>query len=325
MIASGNHTLKMRSGVEGSLTQLLLKSIERIRFFDFAALRATSLRITCGRKINCNLTFFIGKGRTFYALVTDAYEAFEHFGFFKFLASSEWNYTEGSEQYGALPFITGTLMTTLLALIFCIPFSLPVALFVGEYFKGTKMAAVLSTVTDLLAGIPSIIYGLWGFYTLRPIIMALNISPQGSGVLTASLVLAIMIIPYAASLSAEFIKMVPNDLKEGAYSLGATRAEVIRKVVFPVAGSGIFSSYILAIGRALGETMTVTMLIGNTNNIPESITSTGNSMASIIANQFGEADDLRLSSLIAIGLILFLITAIINMVGKIMIKRARIV
>ena len=264
-------------------------------------------------------------GGVVYALVTDAYEAFEHFGFFKFLTSSEWSYTDGAEQYGALPFITGTLMTTLLALIFCIPFSLPVALFVGEYFKGTNIAAVLSTVTDLLAGIPSIIYGLWGFYTLRPIIMVLNISPQGSGILTASLVLAIMIIPYAASLSAEFIKMVPNDLKEGAYSLGATRAEVIRRVVFPVAGSGIFSSYVLAIGRALGETMTVTMLIGNTNNIPDSITSTGNSMASIIANQFGEADGLRLSSLIAIGLVLFLITAAINMVGKIMIKRARIV
>ena len=263
-------------------------------------------------------------GGVVYALVTDAYEAFNHFGFFKFLASSDWSYTEGAEMYGALPFITGTLMTTMLALIFCIPFSLPVALFIGEYFKGTKIAAILSTVTDLLAGIPSIIYGLWGFYTLRPIIMTLNISEQGSGILIASLVLAIMIIPYAASLSAEFIKMVPNDLKEGAYSLGATRAEVIRKVVFPIAGSGIFSSYILAIGRALGETMTVTMLIGNTNNIPDSITSTGNSMASIIANQFGEADDLRLSSLIAIGFILFLITALINMVGKIMIKRARI-
>ena len=195
---------------------------------------------------------------------------------------------------------------------------------VGEYFKGSRVAAVLSAVTDLLAGIPSIIYGLWGFYTLRPLIMALNISPQGSGILTASLVLAIMIVPYAASLSSEFIKMVPNDLKEGAYSLGATRAEVIRKVIFPVAGSGVFSAYILAIGRALGETMTVTMLIGNTNSIPDSITSTGNSMASIIANQFGEASDLRFSSLIAIGLVLFLITAIINMVGKLMIKRARI-
>ncbi len=263
-------------------------------------------------------------GGVVYALVTDAYDAFEHFGFFKFLTSKEWSYTEGAEQYGALPFITGTLMTTLLALVFCIPFSLPVALFVGEYFKGTKVASVLSTVTDLLAGIPSIIYGLWGFYSLRPLIMALNISPQGSGVLTASLVLAIMIVPYAASLSAEFIKMVPNDLKEGAYSLGATRAEVIRKIVFPVAGSGIFSSYILAIGRALGETMTVTMLIGNTNNIPDSITSTGNSMASIIANQFGEASDLRFSSLIAIGLVLFLITAVINMIGRMIIKRARI-
>ena len=152
-------------------------------------------------------------GGVVYALVTDAYEAFEHFGFFKFLTSSEWSYTEGAEQYGALPFITGTLMTTLLALIFCIPFSLPVALFVGEYFKGTKIAAVLSTVTDLLAGIPSIIYGLWGFYTLRPIIMALDISEQGSGILTASLVLAIMIIPYAASLSSEFITPTPNNNK----------------------------------------------------------------------------------------------------------------
>lgn len=263
-------------------------------------------------------------GGIVYALVTDAYQAFEHFGFFKFLTSSEWSYTEGNEQYGAMPFITGTLMTTLLALLFCIPFSLPVALFTGEYFKGTKIASILSTIVDLLAGIPSIIYGLWGFFTLRPIIMALNISPQGSSILTASLVLAIMIVPYAASLSAEFIKMVPNDLKESAYSLGSTRAEVVRKVIFPVSGSGIFSSYILAIGRALGETMTVTMLIGNTNAIPDSITSTGNSMASIIANQFGEADGLRLSSLIAIGLILFLITATINMIGKIMIKHSRI-
>lgn len=263
-------------------------------------------------------------GGIVYALVTDAYQAFEYFGFFKFLTSSEWSYTEGNEQYGAMPFITGTLMTTLLALLFCIPFSLPVALFTGEYFKGTKIASILSTIVDLLAGIPSIIYGLWGFFTLRPIIMALNISPQGSSILTASLVLAIMIVPYAASLSAEFIKMVPNDLEESAYSLGSTRAEVVRKVIFPVAGSGIFSSYILAIGRALGETMTVTMLIGNTNAIPDSITSTGNSMASIIANQFGEADGLRLSSLIAIGLILFLITATINMIGKIMIKHSRI-
>lgn len=263
-------------------------------------------------------------GGIIYSLMSDSYDAIHKFGFFQFLFSSEWNYTDGNEAYGALPFITGTLLTTLLALLFCIPFSLPVALFVGEYYKGTKIANALSTVTDLLAGIPSIIYGLWGFYTLRPVIIWLGISDEGSGILTASLVLAIMIVPYAASLSAEFIKMVPNDLKEGAYSLGATRLEVIKSVVMPVAGPGVFSAYVLAIGRALGETMTVTMLIGNTNGLPSSITSTGNTMASIIANQFGEADGLRLSALIAIALVLFLITAVINMIGKILIKRARI-
>lgn len=262
-------------------------------------------------------------GGIIYSLAADASSAFEEFGFWNFIFSDEWSYTPGNEKYGALPFITGTLLTTLLALIFCIPFSLPVALFVGEYFRGKKIATILSTVTDLLAGIPSIIYGLWGFYALRPIFMELNISPQGSGILTAAFVLAIMIVPYAASLSAEFIKMIPSDLKEGAYAMGATRAEVIRRVIFPMAGSGIFSAYILAIGRALGETMTVTMLIGNTNQIPDSLTTTGNTMASIIANQFGEADGLKLSSLIAIGLILFLITAIINMVGKILIQRAQ--
>lgn len=257
------------------------------------------------------------------SLVNDASGAFKEFGFWNFIFSDEWVTTVGKEKYGALPFITGTLLTTLLALLMCIPFSLPVALFTGEYFKGKKIATILSTVVDLLAGIPSIIYGLWGFYALRHVFMYLNLSPQGSGILTAAFVLAIMIVPYAASLSAEFIKMVPSDLKEGAYAMGATRAEVIRRVIFPMAGSGIFSAYILAIGRALGETMTVTMLIGNTNQMPETLRTTGNTMASIIANQFGEADGLKLSSLIAIGLLLFLITAIINMIGKILIRRAQ--
>lgn len=262
-------------------------------------------------------------GGIVYSLTADASGAFEHFGFWNFIFSDDRVTTAGKESYGALPFITGTLLTTILALLMCIPFSLPVALFTGEYFRGKKIAAVLGTVTDLLAGIPSIIYGLWGFYVLRNVFMHLNLSPQGSGILTAAFVLAIMIVPYAASLSSEFIKMVPSDLKEGAYAMGATRAEVIRRVVFPMAGSGIFSAYILAIGRALGETMTVTMLIGNTNQMPETLRTTGNTMASIIANQFGEADGLKLSSLIAIGLLLFLITAVINMIGKILIRKAR--
>lgn len=262
-------------------------------------------------------------GGIVYSLTVDASGAFEHFGFWNFIFSDDWVTTAGKESYGALPFITGTLLTTILALLMCIPFSLPVALFTGEYFRGKKIAAVLGTVTDLLAGIPSIIYGLWGFYVLRNVFMHLNLSPQGSGILTAAFVLAIMIVPYAASLSSEFIKMVPSDLKDGAYAMGATRAEVIRRVIFPMAGSGIFSAYILAIGRALGETMTVTMLIGNTNQMPETLRTTGNTMASIIANQFGEADGLKLSSLIAIGLLLFLITAVINMIGKILIRKAR--
>lgn len=262
-------------------------------------------------------------GGIIYSLTVDASGAFEEFGFWHFIFSDDWVNTAGKESYGALPFITGTLLTTALALLMCIPFSLPVALFTGEYFRGKKIAAVLGTVIDLLAGIPSIIYGLWGFYVLRTVFMHLNLSPQGSGILTAAFVLAIMIVPYAASLSAEFIKMVPSDLKEGAYAMGATRAEVIKRVIFPMAGSGIFSAYILAIGRALGETMTVTMLIGNTNQMPDTLRTTGNTMASIIANQFGEADGLKLSSLIAIGLLLFLITAIINIIGKILIRRAR--
>lgn len=256
-----------------------------------------------------------------YSLFSGAYAAFEEFGFFKFIFSTSWDPHPDREAYGAFPFIVGTLLTAFLALIMAIPFSLPVALFTGEYFRGKRVSGVISSIIDLLAGIPSIVYGLWGFYALRPLIIDMGLSSGGFGVLTSSIVLAIMIIPYASSLSSEFISMVPNDLKEAAYSLGATRLDVIRSVVFPVAGSGVFASYILALGRALGETMAVTMLIGNTNNIPESLTATGNTMASVIANQFGEADGLKLSSLIAIGLLLFLITALINFTGKMIIKR----
>lgn len=266
------------------------------------------------------LVLFISAGMV-YSLVSGAASAFGHFGFFNFIFSGEWDPRPNNEQYGALAFIAGTLMTSFLALLFCIPFSLPVALFTGEYFRGKRVASVISSIIDLLAGIPSIVYGLWGFYTLRPVITSLGLSSQGFGVLTASIVLAIMIIPYASSLSSEFISMVPKELKEGAYSLGATRLDVIRHVIFPVSGSGVFASYILALGRALGETMAVTMLIGNTNNIPGSLTATGNTMASVIANQFGEADGLKLSSLVAIGLLLFLITAIINFIGKLIMKK----
>lgn len=256
-----------------------------------------------------------------YALTTRSIEAFGHFGFFGFIGSSTWD--PGKEQYGALAFIVGTLLTSVLALVLCIPFSLSIALFNGEYFRNKKISQYVSAVVDLLAGIPSIVYGLWGFYALRPLLIDMGINDQGVGILLSSVVLAIMIIPYASSLSTEFIGMVPNELKEGAYSLGATQYEVIRHISLPVASSGIFAAYILALGRALGETMAVTMLIGNTANIPTSLCDTGNSMASIIANQFGEADGLKLSSLFAIGLLLFIITAGINLVAKYTIKLLR--
>lgn len=253
-----------------------------------------------------------------FALISQSLGAFSEFGFFGFIGSSEWD--SQKDQFGALAFIVGTLMTAILALLICIPFSLSIALFNGEYFKKRKISTFVSAIVDLLAGIPSIVYGLWGFYVLRPLMIDWGISSQGFGILLASIVLAIMIIPYASSLSTEFISMVPNDLKEAAYSMGATNMEVIHRISLPTASSGIFAAYILAFGRALGETMAVTMLIGNTNNIPTSIFDTGNTMASIIANQFGEAGGVKLSSLMAIGLLLFLISAIINGVAKYIMK-----
>jgi len=259
-------------------------------------------------------------GGIIFSLVSGGIPAFVEYGI-NFIFSSEWNPNPDNEQYGALPFISGTLMTSFLALLFCIPLSFPIALFTGDYFKGTKIASFVGTMVDLLAGIPSIVYGLWGFYTLRPFIINMGLSQQGFGVFTSAIVLTIMIIPYATSLSSEFIKMVPNDLKEAAYALGATKLEVVQNVIFPSAGSGIFASFVLALGRALGETMAVTMLIGNVNIVPNSIFSSGNTMASVIANQFGEAEGIKLSSLIAIGLLLFVITAIVNALGRLIIKK----
>ena len=254
------------------------------------------------------------------SLVRGSMTSIHEFGW-KFLISSDWNPTKGEENYGALLFIVGTLFTSILALIIALPLAFSTSLFVAEYFRDTRMASIVSTLVDLLAGIPSIIYGLWGFYILRPFIVSIGLTPQGYGNITSGLILAIMIVPYATSLSNTTIMMVSNELKEAAYSLGATRLEVIWNVILPNARSGITASYILAFGRALGETLAVTMLIGNANIIPTGLFSTGNTMASVIANQFGEASGLQLSALIEIGLLLFVITTIINAVGKFIIKR----
>lgn len=243
----------------------------------------------------------------------------------KFLYGSTWDPV--SNDFGALPFLIGTLLTSFLALIIAIPFALSSALVLGEYLQNQNLSSTLRTIVEVPAGIPSVIYGFWGLFFLIPAVrsleMKLNVSPYGVGIFSASIILAIMIVPYAASIMIETIKLVPKDLKEGAYSLGATQFELIKTIILPYARSGIFAGLLLALGRALGETMAVTMVIGNSNYIPKSIFAPANTMASIITNEFTEATGtLHLSGLIEIGALLFIVTMIINMIGKSIIKRA---
>lgn len=241
-----------------------------------------------------------------------------------FLFSKIWDPV--SNIYGTYPFLLGTLLTSFLALIISVPFSFAIAIFLGEYYPRGWFSEFLKNAIELIAAVPSVIYGFWGLFVLVPIVreieMKLNILPYGIGIFTAALILAVMIIPYAASLGREMIRMVPASLKEGAYSLGATRWEVIRSVILPYSKSGLFAGVLLSLGRALGETMAVTMVIGNTSLIPKSIFDPGNTMASVIANEFTEAaSTVYLSALIELGLVLFLVTVVINMIGKRIIKR----
>jgi phosphate transport system permease protein len=223
--------------------------------------------------------------------------------------------------YGAYPFLIGTLLTSFIALAISIPFSYAIAIYLGEYNPKGWLSDLLKNTIELIAAVPSIIYGFWGLFVLVPLVRTLEakigVAPYGIGIFTASLILAVMIIPYAASLGTTLIRMVPSPLKEGAYALGATRFEVIRSVIMPYTRSGLFAGVLLSLGRALGETMAVTMLIGNTSAIPHSIFAPGNTMASVIANEFTEADHtVYLSALIELGLVLFFVTVIINLIGK---------
>ncbi len=242
----------------------------------------------------------------------------------KYLWGKTWDPV--NNVYGAYPFLLGTLLTSFLALVISIPFSFAIAVYLGEYNPKGWLSNFLKNTIDLIAAVPSVIYGFWGLIVLAPMVRNLEIKvgvlPYGIGIFSASLVLAIMIIPYAASLGREMIRLVPSALKEGAYSLGATRYEVIRSVILPYAKSGLFAGILLSLGRALGETMAVTMVIGNTSIVPHSIFAPGNTMASVIANEFTEADhSVYLSALIELGLVLFLVTVVINMIGKRIIKR----
>jgi phosphate transport system permease protein len=229
-------------------------------------------------------------------------------------------------EFGSLPFLVGTLITSFLALAITIPFSLSISLFLGEYFKRGIVSSFLRNCVELLGGIPSVIYGFWGLFFLVPIVRSLEekigLPPLGIGIFTTSILLFVMIIPYSASIGREVISLVPSSQKEAALSLGSTKYEVIKSVILPYARSGIFAGILLALGRALGETMAVTMVIGNSNAIPKSIFSPASTMASVIANEFTEATgDVYVSSLIQIGLLLFIVTTIISIIGKKIIKR----
>jgi phosphate transport system permease protein len=242
----------------------------------------------------------------------------------KYLWGKTWDPVQ--DIYGALPFLLGTLLSSFLALIISVPFSIATAIWLGEYYPNGWLPNLLKNAIELIAAVPSVIYGFWGLAVLVPIVRNLEnhigVSPIGQGIFTSSLILAIMIIPYAASLGRSMIQLVPSQLKEAAYALGSTRWEVVRSVVLPYAKSGLFAGILLSLGRALGETMAVTMVIGNTSLMPHNIFAPGNTMASVIANEFTEADKpVYLSALIELGLVLFLVTVVINLIGKKIIDR----
>ncbi len=259
----------------------------------------------------------------FLTLILSSLPSIKQFGI-NFVTGTTWDPV--FERFGALPFIAGTLITSFLALLISIPFSIAISILLGEYFKRGIFSGFIKSMTELLAGVPSVIFGFWGIFFLVPIVREfekiLGITAYGIGIFSSSIILAIMIIPFSASVGREVIELVPSDIKEAAYAMGATRYEVIKKIVLPYAKSGIFAGIILSLGRALGETMAVTMLIGNFNKMPTSIFAPANTMASVIANEFSESTfELYTSSLIEIGVLLFIVSTVINLIGKWVIKR----
>lgn len=261
-------------------------------------------------------------------------------GFFSFLSGTDWNSVEGRESYGALPYIIGTLISSALAVAIGVPISLGIAIFLSE-MAPPKASVPLSFIIELLAAVPSIIYGLWALFVFRfwvrdlvetPLHNAFGGSipffaktPFGLDVFTAGIVLAIMIIPIVSSISREVIKAVPNSQREAAYSLGATRWETVRIAIFPYAKSGLLGAAILGLGRAIGETILVTMIIGNTIGIaaiPTSLFSQSQTLSSLIANEFNEASsNLQLSALIGLGAVLLILTMGINVGARLLVSR----
>ncbi len=267
-------------------------------------------------------------------LVIYAWPSITKFGL-KFLISLEWNPVAG--EFGALTTIVGTLVSAALAIVIAVPLAVGVAFFLTE-MAPQPLRPIFSTAIELLAAVPSIIYGMWGLFTLAPImgdyiepwleehfgfIPLFSGPPMGIGMLTAGIVLAIMILPFISSVLRDVFKMTPQVLKESAYGLGATTSEVLWHVVIPYGRRGVVGGIFLGLGRALGETMAVTFVIGNAHELSWSLFSPANTIASTLANEFTEAsDDLYLSALVELGLVLFLITFIVLGVAEWWLKKS---
>lgn len=250
-----------------------------------------------------------------------------------FFTTTAWNPV--NEQYGALPMIYGTIVTSTIALLIAVPVGLGVSIFLSEDYLPPKIQLAFVFLVELLAAIPSVVYGLWGIYVLIPILGKLgqglnayfgwlpifSTPPSGPGMLPAGVILSIMILPTITAISRDALISLPPDLRQAAVGLGATRWETILKVIVPAAFSGIVGAVMLALGRAIGETMAVTMLIGNSNNINPSILAPANTIPSLLANQFAEASGLQVSALMYAALILFGITLIVNILAQLLVFR----
>ncbi|MEJ5173066.1 MAG: phosphate ABC transporter permease subunit PstC [Hydrogenothermaceae bacterium] len=271
----------------------------------------------------------------FFSLYKEASLAIEHFGVINFLTSTDWDPV--AEKFGGLVPLVGTLIATFLATLIAAPISLGIAIFLIE-LAPNRLKPIFSTAIELLAAIPSIIYGMWGLFVIAPLFgekvepwlkkelggvpligRLFEGSPTGIDVLTTSLVLSIMIIPFMSSVVKDAFNMVPPIMKESAYALGATKWEVIKQVMIPITASSIAGGLILSVGRALGETMAVTFLAGNVNQIPKSLFDPFTTITVALANQFTEADTaLYLSSLYFLALILFVISFAVLWLSKLM-------
>jgi phosphate transport system permease protein len=264
-----------------------------------------------------------------FELVRQSMLSIQKFGL-GFWRTSVWDPVSG--EFGALPFIWGTLYSSVLALLIASPIALGIAIFISELCPAV-LRQPLVLLTELLAAIPSIVYGLWGIFVLVPLVRALEVAvpaplrqlplfsgpPLGVGMLSAAIILAIMVIPFTSSVAREVLKAVPLAQREGAYALGATRYEAVRAALY-FSRTGIIGAVMLGFGRALGETMAVTMVIGNNPQVSASLFAPQYTMAAVIANEFTEAaDELYLHALIEIGLVLFIITLIVNSLSRLLI------